>query len=329
MHPPALALFGGSVIWLVLSQIIAARAASGISMRYFTLSTEPLLSSTFFLFLLVLGFYMLDGIGVRRPEIRVLLGLPRRDTALEEWGTGAAIGWGAVLLATLVMALAGTLHVQIWTAPRAFTLLLVNLAALAVGALAEEIAFRGYPYRRLIKAAGPTVATVIMAVLFGLAHLLNPAATWISVLITMLAGVLLCAGWLRTHGLWLSWGLHFAWNASMGILFGLPVSGLHTFSSIIETRAIGPRWITGGSYGPEASFLTLIALLLAIGALVWLTRDYAWNYTHPPIVPGGYPMDVAPPPAHAAMEAEGAKGPALVQILPSTPRTRSVEDTHS
>ena len=41
----------------------------------------------------------------------------------------------------------------------------------------------------------------------------------------MLAGVLLSIAWLRTHGLWLPWGIHFAWNASIGLLFGLPVRG--------------------------------------------------------------------------------------------------------
>jgi uncharacterized protein len=35
------------------------------------------------------------------------------------------------------------------------------------------------------------------------------------------------------------------------------------------------------------------------------------------IVPGGYPMDVAPPPAHTAMEQAAAASPTLVQIAPA------------
>ncbi len=61
----------------------------------------------------------------------------------------------------------------------------------------------------------------------------------------MLAGVLLSIAWLRTHGLWLPWGLHFAWNASLGILFGLPVSGdigfLHRRSYPTPTAALAHR----------------------------------------------------------------------------------------
>jgi hypothetical protein len=229
------------------------------------------------------------------------------------------------------MAVAGTLHVQFWTQPRAFGLLLLNLLTLAVAALAEEVAFRGYSYRRLIEAIGPVAATIVMSLLFGLGHVLNPSATWASTLVTILAGVLLSVAWLRTRGLWLGWGLHFAWNASMGILFGLPISGINDFASIVQTRAFGRLWLTGGDYGPEGAAITVIVLLIGIVILVRVTRDYAWHYTYVPIVAAGYPMEAAPPAAHVAMEqmAEHARPAApvtLVQILPSTPQTRSVSD---
>ena len=141
----------------------------------------------------------------------------------------------------------------------------------------------------------------------------------------MLAGVLFSVAWLRTHGLWLPWGMHFAWNASMGILLGLPVSGLNSFSTVVMTRAVGRHWLTGGAYGPEAAFFTVPVLLISIVILVLLTRQYAWDYTRAPLIPAGYAVDVAPPEAHSAMEQEAAaKPPSLVQIMPTTPQTRSV-----
>ena len=223
------------------------------------------------------------------------------------------------------MALAGTLHVHLLAESHGFWLVVVNLGTLLVAALAEEIAFRGYPFRRLIDVMGPAGATVVLSLLFGLAHALNPDATWISVLVTMLAGVLFSVAWLRTHGLWLPWGMHFAWNASMGILLGLPVSGLNSFSTVVITRAVGRHWLTGGAYGPEAAFFTVPVLLISIVILVLLTRQYAWDYTRSPLIPAGYAVDVAPPEAHSAMEQEAAaKPPSLVQIMPTTPQTRSV-----
>jgi membrane protease YdiL (CAAX protease family) len=325
-----LALFVTSVAWFLVAETVAAHAARGLSGRFALDAARPLLTSAFMLFLLAVGFSLLQAIAKRHSSLREVLGLPKRPTAGREWELGAALGWGLVVLAVIPMAVAGALHVEFWTQPRAFALLLLNLVTLAVGALAEEVAFRGYSFRRLIEAIGPVAATIVMSLLFALGHLLNPSATWASTLVTILAGVLLSIAWLRTHGLWLGWGLHFAWNASMGILFGLPVSGIYDFASMVQTRAFGRLWLTGGRYGPEGAAFTVIVLLLGIVVLVRVTRDYAWHYTYVPIVAAGYPMEPAPPAAHVAMEqmAQQTMPPpvSLVQILPATPQSRSVGD---
>jgi membrane protease YdiL (CAAX protease family) len=322
-----LAIFGTSLAWFVAAEALSERSARGITERFGLEPFRLLLSSLFLLFLLVIGFSLLQTIAHRGATLRGILGLPKRRTGREEWKRGFAIGWGMVVLAVLPMALAGTLHVRLWTQPRAFWLLLVNLAAVAVAALAQEVVFRGYPYRRLIEAIGPVSATLVMSILFGLLSAFSPDASWTSFLVTVLAGIVLAVAWLRTHGLWVGWGLHFAWNASMGILFGLPVSGSTSLSTVVQTHAIGTSGLTGGDYGPEGALFTVFALLAGLAVLVRVTRDYEWSYTHPPIIPGGYPLEVAPPPAHVAMEQEQqAKPPALVQILPATPQSRSAGD---
>jgi membrane protease YdiL (CAAX protease family) len=323
-----LALFVTSATWFLASDVLAGRAARGLSERLNIDAGRPLLAALFLLFLLAVGFSILQAIAHRNSSLREVLGLPKRATSLREWILGVALGWGCVVLAVLPMALTGKLDVQLWTQPRAVWLLLLNLGTLAIAALAEEIAFRGYPFRRLIEAVGPVAATIVMSLLFGLGHALNPGATWTSVFVTMLAGLLLSVAWLRTHGLWLPWGLHFAWNASIGILFGLPISGINDFASVIQTRTFGPLWLTGGSYGPEGARFTAIVLLVGVAVLVRITRDYAWDYTHKPIVAAGYALEVQPPAAHVAMEqqATSAAATSLVQILPVTSQTRSAGD---
>ncbi len=316
-----LALFLTSVFWFLAADTVAGRAARGLAVRFHMEPIRPLLTSIFLLFLLALGFSILQALTNRRLPLRDVLGLPRRPTAAREWKLGAALGWGLVVLAILPMALARALSIQLWTQPGAFTFLFVNLLTLFVAAIAEEVVFRGYPYRRLIEAIGPTAATVALSLLFGIAHMFNPGATWTSTLVTMLAGLLLSLAWLRTHGLWLGWGFHFAWNASIAVLFGLPISGITDFAAIVQARTFGHRWLTGGDYGPEGAAFTVIVLLVGIAILVRITRDYAWHYTYVPIVAAGYPMDAPPPAAHVAMEqqARPAPPPPLVQILPMAP----------
>ncbi|WP_263365632.1 CPBP family intramembrane glutamic endopeptidase [Edaphobacter bradus] len=320
-----IALAGTAMAWYLSALLLAGRSARGLTNRFNVDSARPLFGALFLLFLLAIGFSLLANISRRPVSLRELLGLPRRATASREWLLGAAIGWGAAVLAVLPLAVTGALSTGFWTEPRAFGLIFVNLATVAAATLAEEVVFRGYPFRCLIQAIGPTSATVVMAALYSLVHVIGGGGSTGAFLFTFLAGVLLAVGWLRTHGLWLPWGLHFAWNASLGILFGLPVAGSVDTSTVIQSSAFGRTWFAGGDFGPEAGFFSLVALAAAIVVLVRVTRDFAWHYTHAPIVAGGYPMDVAPPPAHSAMEQQ-SQAASLVQILPSTPQGRSAGD---
>jgi membrane protease YdiL (CAAX protease family) len=324
-----IARFAAAIAWSVSSRLLSSSSARGLTNRFDMDAWQPLLSALFLVFLLAVGFYLLEVIARRPASARSVLGLPRRSTSSEEWLIGAAIGWGMVVLAILPMALAGSLHVSFWTEPGTLRLFIINLLSVAATSLAIEVIFRGYPFRCLIETMGPVAATLAMSILFALAQVLINGATSTGIFIAILMGIVLSIAWLRTHGLWLAWGIHFAWAASMGLLFGLPVSGNTDLSVLVETTAVGHRWLTGGQYGPEGSRLTAVALVVGLIVLVRVTRDYAWNYTHVPIVAGGYPMEVKPPAAHVAMEesAQQNRPAALVQILPTTPQERSAGDT--
>lgn len=308
-----------AAIYFVFAQQISLRAANGLSSGDWFL----LVQSSILLFLLLVGYAAMGYAGQSQREPLRTMGLVRRQGWKREFALGAAIGWGGVVACVLPIAVFGSLIVRFWTDSHQFFLLFVNLLTLLVAALAEEIAFRGYPFQRLIDAIGPTLATLGMSVLFALIHLLNTNATAASTLVTILAGWLFSIAYLRTRALWLPWGLHFAWNASMGLLFGLPVSGLITFNPVITTNSVGAVWLTGGEYGPEGSAVAVIVLLLLTIVLVRATRDYAHKYAQPVIVPGGIPVDIdamARRQHEAAMStAPASNEPQLIQIAPAIP----------
>jgi hypothetical protein len=283
-----------------------------------------LLYRAIMLVLLLGGFSLMGMVLDGQDEPFKTMGLVKRATAWREWGIGAALGWGMVVLAVLPMAVTGAMRTSFWLEPRAFWLFAINLGTLAAAALAEEVAFRGYPFQRLMESVGPVMATVVMSVFFGVVHIWNTDASLISVLVTMLAGVLFSVAYLRTRALWLPWGMHFAWNVSMGVMLGLPVSGNISFATVLQTATVGPNWLTGGAYGPEAGLFTFVVLVIGIVVLVRVTRDYAWEYTHVPIVAAGIAMDVAPPQEHVEMEAKAAAAPVLVQIAGSTSQDASL-----
>ena len=320
-------LFLAAIFWYFCAQALATDAASIIEFRFDLGSALPLVQAILLLFFLVCGLALLRAIEGRRAPLRLTLGLPRRATWRTEWAIGTAIGWGLAVAVVLPMALARALNVQLWTAPRAFMLLGVGLLTLALATLAHALAIYGYGFQRLIAATGPVRATMILVLLMAVRAAFIPTAygtpDGTRVLVAMLTVVLLSLCWLRTHGVWLLWGLSFAWAASVAVLFGLPLGGDNSFSSIVDTRAAGPAWLTGSEYGPAAAAFSILLLLAAIPILVRATSDYAWEYTHPPLIPGGYDVSIAPPAAHVAMEqaGESAQPASLVQILPSTPQS--------
>lgn len=323
------AVFVASLLWFFCSRIIAESAAAGIAGRYDLDDEEPLMAAIFLLFLLVCGFSVLRLIERRRAPLRLLLGLPRRRTSREEWGVGVATGWGLAVVSVIPLLLVRGLNVQFWTEARAFELMGLSVATLFVATLAGALALFGYGFQRLIESTGPVRGTLVLMLLTGAAAatVRTPVGTpdGVRIVIEMLATLLLALCWFRTHGLWLGWGLHFAWAAATGILFGLPLRGKLDFASVVDTRVAGPLWLTGGSFGPGAALFSIVLLLVAIPILIRLTRDYAWDYTHPPIIPAGYDVTIAPPAAHTAMEqsalaAQPINPASLVQILPSTPQ---------
>lgn len=329
-RPLQLGLFFVGCLWLIAS----GRAAEFLSLAFVTVlnipAIQPLLEQLLLLVLLLGGFWLLSWTSIRSRSLREVNALPRRATAGEEWLRGAALGWAMLLAAVIPIVLAGDLHPQFWMQPRAWWMALISLLTVAVGTLTLEVAYRGYLYTKLIATFHPVAATALMATLYAIVFGFHDSANLWSTLTTFLMGILLSIAYLRTHGLWLGWGLHFAWLAAMGLVFGLPVPGYSSLTSLVATDVSGSPWFTGGVYGPERAFFTFIVVLAAIPVLYRITRGYAWDYTHSPIVAAGRPMEIQPPAAHTAMEAAAAPAP-LVQILgatPTNPSTMPVIEEH-
>lgn len=310
-----------ALLWFAACQELAGRAATGLLGGIAGGIFVPVVEAAFLLFLVVIGLALLAYLRREHPPLRELMSLPQRPTARHEWALGAAIGWGAAVCAVLPMALGRGLHPQLWLEGRGILAALVSVATVAFASLAVEIIFRGFAFARLAEVTGTSIAVLLLAIAYAV------STAWalgsVPVIIAFFFALLLATGWLRTHALWLSWGLHFAWNAALAILFGLPLTSGTGLSNIVQTQPLGRGPLAGFGLGPIAAPWTALVLLVVIGLLIWLTRDLAWAYTHKPIIPAGYPMDVAPPPAHASMEAS-APPPPLVQILPTTPQDGSL-----
>ncbi|MBN1449672.1 MAG: CPBP family intramembrane metalloprotease [Anaerolineales bacterium] len=139
----------------------------------------------------------------------------------------------------------------------------------------EELLSRGYHLQTLASGLSLFWGVVISSAIFGLLHLGNPNATWISAAGIFLAGVFLAYGYLATKQLWLPIGLHIGWNFFEGVVFGFPVSGLDIYR-LTRITVSGPELWTGGAFGPEAGLIVLPGLLLG-AVLIFVYAQYVRN----------------------------------------------------
>lgn len=146
----------------------------------------------------------------------------------------------------------------------------------AAASLKEEILMRSLLLSGLVLAlcGRRTFAVLLSALAFGCIHLSNPGATPLSVLGNALGGVIYAMAFLLAGNLWLPVGLHFAWNFVQGPLLGFPVSGMAA-GGLQQVRDLGPAWLTGGAYGPEAGLVgILFRFVIIVLMLLWLRSGW-------------------------------------------------------
>lgn len=195
-----------------------------------------------------------------------------RQGACREALLGGAIGLGFILLSTALIMIFGGYSFS-WAGHGFFTVVASAVVVQVAAAVTEELMFRGLALQALEQVWGSRAAIAITGLFFGIAHLGAPNATaWSSLCIALEAGVMLGAAFLWRRSIWFVAGLHFAWNLTEQLL-GIPVSG-HTPEGLFTVDVQGSTWLTGGGFGLEAAFVTLVAgLLIAVRMFTLARRD--------------------------------------------------------
>lgn len=265
--------------------IVTDATAVVITSSFVHYGPNPLLFEMIFrpfhLILLLTAFaLMLRFLDRSAEEALVAQGLGIKTGWHRDLALGMVLGGGLVSFAIALIAWKGAYRVGFISGARPSAVVLV-IWVLLTSAMLEEVMFRGYPFQRLVESMGPVAATLVLSLCFGAIHLGNPHATKTSSLNTVLVGMLFSIAYLKTKRLWLPFGLHFAWNATMGLLFGLPVSGLSMFSVVLRGTAQGPRWLTGGDYGIEASLTGTTVIICGIIVLAVLPLKHSSQENEP------------------------------------------------
>lgn len=158
----------------------------------------------------------------------------------------------------------------------------VYLIALFIGLMiqgaAEEALCRGFLMQSLLKKAPVPLAILLSSTAFAVPHIFTLAESdWIYALIGIVNLYLISAIFslliLCRMNLWISCGLHTAWNFLLYGIFGLTLSGSHADMPgvfLFEMRSL--HILTRGAYGIEAGIAATAILIPTLFILIIIYR---------------------------------------------------------
>ncbi len=215
-------------------------------------------------------------------------GLHINVTWMTEFLVGCCIAAVQLLVFYGIMYFSGNLSIEsyFWMPPEASYSFaagfLSETFSQLIGSAGEELFFRSFLFFLVLESlrhlkkeplSKAMITSLIISLLFGLAHYTNESATLLSTVNLAIDGAMLAVPFLITGRLGMSIGIHFSWNLLLGAVLGAGVSGNLAKVSVI--RMLTPdNFFTGGAFGPEGSVLVLLLDAIAVGIILlwWKTQ---------------------------------------------------------
>ena len=135
----------------------------------------------------------------------------------------------------------------------------------------EEFLVRGILTRVLYDKYGKNLAIILPSVFFGLLHLGNEGVTVLSTLNTILVGIFFAKLLFYTDNIMVTSGAHAGWNFSMAMIYGLNVSGISGFDSLLNFKILSYN-LYDKTYGPEGSIVVTFIEIISIFIIFYLEK---------------------------------------------------------
>jgi uncharacterized protein len=225
-------------------------------------------------FVLIILAYSLYVKYIEKRKVHELL---IRDS-WKEFGKGFLITSGLVCMVVFILYCCRYYQVSEWNPDK---LIAGDLfVKFFMGALIEEIIFRLIVFKLTEELLGTWIAFGIQVLFFGFSHGLNENATlFTSLAVAVIGGVLYTAAFMYYRRLWIILGLHTGWNFLQSGIFGMPNSG-SPYQGLIIPNIQGKEWLTGGSFGIEASYIAIL-LCLTVGIYFIIKANKASQIVKP------------------------------------------------
>jgi membrane protease YdiL (CAAX protease family) len=212
-------------------------------------------------------------------------GLPPKGLLGGRFWLGLMVGFASVSALILALRFSGAYHfggfelhgAGAWRFAAAW-----GVAFLFTG-FREEFYTRGYALFTATTGLGFWPAALLTSGWFFYLHSANSGENLAGLCSVAAVAILFCIFVLKTGDLWLPIGFHAAWDWGLTYFYGVPDSGLVPVGRLFHSTLSGPQWLSGGTAGPEASWLCLLLItVLCVATLLLFPKN---KYPNPDAVP--------------------------------------------
>ena len=197
-------------------------------------------------------------------------GLPASEGLGRNFWVGAVWGMGSLTILMLALRVAGAFD---FGAPAEHGMRIAKFAIyyavfFLMTGLFEEFLWRGYSQWVVMKTMRFWPAAVFLSATFAAVHATNYGETRVGLLTVFCMGMFFAFTLQRTGNLWWAVGFHASWDFSESFLYSAPDSGTVAPGHLLNSSFHGPAWLTGGTVGPEGSYLVFVLLVV-----LWFAFD--------------------------------------------------------
>ncbi|CAH1851746.1 CPBP family intramembrane glutamic endopeptidase [Convivina praedatoris] len=154
-------------------------------------------------------------------------------------------------------------------------ILLLFMGGYVLQGMSEEIICCGFLQGTISKISGNKVGIIVSVLFFAVFHSFNPGLTPLAFINLLIFATGMSILRFATNNIWLSSGIHSAWNFTQGTITGVMVSGLTpSFSVFTSNPVAGKTLLNGGMFGMEGSLMCTLAFSsLLVGAIIILKKN--------------------------------------------------------
>lgn len=208
-------------------------------------------------------------LAIQRRSVATM-GIEKRGAA-KRYGIGFLIGAVLCSVAVWISCLSRASSFGGFRGERGYLYLVFFLIGYLICGAAETILIHGLIMTGLARRFRWLPSVFISALLFSAMHVLNDGVTLLSFLNLFLFGVFLGLYVIRTGSVFGAMAIHAAWSVVEGSVFGCPVGGVSSPSSLFAVVSDASRSTTnGGAVGPMGGLAATMALMLALIAVLFL-----------------------------------------------------------